>query len=111
MDPTFSSTAIDNTIDDEPITTPDPISSLQQLVASKENSQKTFEVFPAARAFQNKRLRSKQKINHRGRSAFHRTTAATTTTTEREIFTAATTPVTPVQTQAPIKIPKKFKKQ
>jgi len=105
------SAAIDNTIDDEPITTPDPISSLQQLVASKENSQKTFEVFPAARAFQNKRLRSKQKINHRGRSAFHRTTTATTTTTtEREIFTAATTPVTPVQTQAPIKIPKKFKK-
>ena len=61
-----TSNAIDNTIDEDPITTPDPISSLKQIVASKENS-KSFRAFPAARSFQNKRLRSKQKINHRPR--------------------------------------------
>lgn len=106
------SAAIDNTIDDEPITTADPITSLQQLVASKENRQKTFEVFPAARSFQNKRLRSKQKINHRGRSAFHRTTTATTIIAESPTITAATTPITPAQafTTPRQKFPKKLKK-
>lgn len=89
------SNAIDNTIDDEPITTPDPISSLQQIVASKEKNPKTFEVFPPARSFQNKRLRSKQKINHRGRSAFQRTA----TQQDDDRFTAATTPVSPLQTE------------
>lgn len=83
------SNAIDNTIDDEPITTPDPISSLQQIVASKEKNLKTFEVFPPARSFQNKRLRSKQKINHRGRSAFQRTV----TKQDDDRFTAVTTPL------------------
>ena len=71
------SAVIDNSIDDDPITTQDPIRSLKQIVASKEklSSTKAFEAFPAARSFQNKRLRSKQKINHRGREdAFQGTT-------------------------------------
>ena len=71
------SNAIDNNIDDDPITTQDPIRSLKQIVASKEkHPSKIFKAFPAARSFQNKRLRLKQKINHGGRSsAFQRTTA------------------------------------
>lgn len=92
------SSAIDNEIDDGPITTPDPISSLKQIVASKEKqNSKTFEAFPAARSFQNKRLRSKQKMNHRSRNTFHRTTTGTprpATTTRRSI------PTTPISTLA-----------
>ena len=75
------SNAIDNNIDDAPITTEDPIRSLEQIVATKEkHKSKTFEAFPAARSFQNKRLRLKQKINHRGRNAFRggRTTISRT---------------------------------
>ena len=95
-----TSNTIDNTIDDDPITTPDPISSLKQIVASKENTlgnNKQFEQFPAARSFQNKRLRSKQKINHR--TAFRRPSSnindlRPTTPLSIESFetTSATTP-------------------
>ena len=96
------SNAIDNNIDDAPITTEDPIRSLEQIVATKEkHKSKTFEAFPAARSFQNKRLRSKQKINHRGRNAFRggRTTISrtfndvqtTTPTTFAETTSASST--------------------
>lgn len=96
------SNAIDNNIDDAPITTEDPIRSLEQIVATKEkHKSKTFEAFPAARSFQNKRLRLKQKINHRGRNAFRggRTTISrtfndfqtTTPTTFAETTSASST--------------------
>ena len=101
------STAIDNEIDDGPITTADPISSLKQIVASKEKQHsKTFSAFPAARSFQNKRLRSKQKINHRSRNAFLRTTtptpptATTTTTTTTARPTRRVVSTTPIPTAA-----------
>ena len=96
------SNAIDNNIDDEPITTTqDPIRSLKQIVASKEKQpSKTFKAFPAARSFQNKRLRLKQKINHRDRNsnnAFHGTTA---TTFSNNNFVITTTPTTFAETTA-----------
>ena len=105
------STAIDNEIDDAPIT-PDPITSLKQIVARKEKqSSKTFEAFPAARSFQNKRLRLKQKINHRSRNAFRRTTSTTATpapvatTTARAVGQVVfTTPISPAATSTEVSV-------
>ena len=91
--------AIDNEIEDRPITTEDPIRSLKQIVASKEkqNSQ-TFSAFPAARSFQNKRLRSKQKINQRSKKTFRRTTTVRTSSAQNTQAVVSTTPISTAAT-------------
>ena len=113
----------DNRIDNEPIkasvpldiradsagsTTPDPISSLQQLVAnSKKASTTAPEVFPPARRFQNKRIQPKQRqrIIGRSRSRARQGRFSTIPTPEETTVVTTVAPIASPPTELPKSLP------
>ena len=114
-----SSAPLDNSIDNEPIrasvpldiradvggsTTPDPISSLQQLVAkSKQATTPSPETFPPARRFQNKRIQPKQRqrIIGRSRSRSRQGRFSTIPTPEETTVVTTVAPIASPPTESP----------